>query len=183
MTRSYDGILFQEIRKYPTFTTYNVFSLFFDENSNDIIIAGTPIGIESFYRGTIIPYGADFKFAPTNRNGTLYINGDKAWKKGSETFTLPDSAAAATADDNRYIIVSANGTVYTSEDGQSWASQGRIYSLISNVKKSSTIRFLKCIAHCVHLAGFLLITSLKIYQHGRQRVELTSQTSSMSISI
>lgn len=135
LTRSYDGILFQEIRKYPTFTSYNVFSLFFDGNSNDIIIAGTPIGIESFYRGTIIPYGAGFKFAPTNKNGTLYINGDKAWKKGSETFTLPASAAAATADDNRYIIVSANGTVYTSEDGQSWTSQGRIFSLISNVKK------------------------------------------------
>lgn len=136
LTRSYDGILFQEIRKYPTFTSYNVFSLFFDGNSNDIIIAGTPIGIESFYRGTIIPYGADFKFAPTNRNGTLYINGDKAWKKGSETFTLPASAAAATADDNRYIIVSANGTVYTSEDGQSWTSQGRIFQIDFQCKKN-----------------------------------------------
>lgn len=135
LTRSYDGILFQEIRKYPTFTSYNAFSLFFDENANDLIMAGTPIGIESFYRGTIIPYGADFKFAPTNRNGTLYINGDKAWKKGSEIFALPASAAAAAADDNRYIIVSANGTVYTSEDGQTWTSQGRISGSVSNVKK------------------------------------------------
>lgn len=135
LTRSYDGILFQEIREYQTFTTYNAFSLFFDENANDLIIAGTPIGIESFYRGTIIPSGVDFKFAPTNRNGTLYINGNKAWKKGSETFTLPASAAAATADGNRYIIVSNNGTVYTSEDGQAWAFQGRISSVVSNVKK------------------------------------------------
>lgn len=133
--KSYDGLLFQEIKIYPhTGTSYNGYQIFYDKDNEDILIVGSMVGLESFYRGTILDKGEEYTYILKNKKGTLYIKGSKAWFKSDAIITLPIWVNGATCSNELYVISNIQGYIYSSEDGINWVSKGRVPSMASVMK-------------------------------------------------
>lgn len=133
--KSYDGILFQEIKNYPhTNTNYNGYQIFYDKDNRDILIVGLIVGLESFYRGTILDKGEKYSYVLKNKKGTLYIQNNKAWFKSDTIMTLPVSVSGAISSNELYVISDLQGRIYSSEDGVTWVSKGRVPSMNSVIK-------------------------------------------------
>ena len=133
--KSYDGVLFQEIKTYPhTRVNYNGYQIFHDKDNEDILIVGKMVGLESFYKGTILDKGEEYTHILKNKKGILYIQDNKAWFKSDVITTLPISVNGATCSNELYVISDIQGQIYASEDGINWFSRGRVSSMNSVIK-------------------------------------------------
>ena len=133
--KSYNGVLFQEIKTYPhTRTNYNGYQIFHDKENEDILIVGKMVGLESFYKGTILDKGEEYTYFLKNKKGTLYIQDNKAWFISDVITTLPISVNGATCSNELYVISDIQGQIYSSEDGINWISRDRVPSMNSVIK-------------------------------------------------